>query len=100
MAIDIQCCRKAGLKTVAAIFLAVAGCALPARPDTNDLFAARARAEFETAKIRYQSLTNDPAAAWHMRPHPSAEEIPPRSGCAGTTGTGRPKGPRGGDIRP
>jgi hypothetical protein len=66
MAPDIQITRRTGNKLLAAFFLAAAGLAALANPETNHLFAARAQAEFHRAQTRLQSDTNNPAAAWQF----------------------------------
>jgi len=37
-----------------------------AAPETNNIFAVRARAEFHRAQAQFQSNTNDPSAAWQF----------------------------------
>ena len=66
MAANIQFIRRTGYRPFAAFFLVAAGLAALANPETNNLFAARARAEFHRAQIQSQADTNDPVAAWQF----------------------------------
>ena len=50
---------------VVMMLFAAAGLA-SVRPDLTGVFASRAGAEFHRAQIRFESATNDPAAAWQF----------------------------------
>jgi len=63
---DIPFTRRIGYKPIAAFFLAAASLTALANPATNNIFAARAAAEFQRAQIQLQSDTNSPTAAWHF----------------------------------
>jgi hypothetical protein len=53
-------------RLAAAIFLFAAIGIVFADESRNSIFAGRAEAEFHRAKTRFQSVTNDPAAAWQF----------------------------------
>ena len=66
MALNIQSNCPTGHRPLVAFLLVVAGLPVLANPDTNNLFAAHAEAEFHRAQAQLQSVTNDPAAAWQF----------------------------------
>jgi len=66
MAPQRQCLCETGWRSIALLFVFGLVNAVPAQPTNNPVFAARAQAEFHRAQVRFQTDTNDPAAAWQF----------------------------------